>query len=331
MSIGQWTVLPLHQTVREFLRQPENLTIIITAQISSKERWEPCGYGHLYILIACQTWFRLPNTQDAQIRMSSDEDIVMDVAYHSLLVERMAEGKRPYPWSEMQSNQLLDDIDARLCAHNHYKDCWPYQWVTNVHSVLIQKQWRFNFFAFAVLSNMPLLVGRRIRQGAVNVNRDYGLPLLFFSVICFDDGNRRTLRPAMTKLLLDHDADARQTCPNLEGFKKIDALAFLVYNCREYKGELDADDVEQVVEMLVQKGANPNGKLGDKLHYKWQWAEPRSEEPSLPAIAKLGLPRYNLFLILKVVDHTQGQSKRSRPAGEYASCNPFHPRRGFAH
>lgn len=134
---------------------------------------------------------------------------------------------------------------------------------------------------------MPLLVGRRLRQGAVNVNRDYGLPLLYFSVICFDGGNRRTLRPAVTKLLLDHDADARQTCPNLEGFKKMDVLAFLVYNCREYKGELDADDVEQVVEMLVQKAVNPNGKLGNKLHYKWQWVEPRSEEPLLLAIAEL--------------------------------------------
>ena len=168
--------------------------------------------------------------------MSSDEDIVMDVAYHSLWVEQMAKGKRPYPWSEMQSNQLLDDVDVHLCANNHHKDCWPYQWATNVHSVLIQKQLRFNFVAFAVLSNMPLLVGRRIRLGAVNVNRDYGLPLLFFSVICFDDGNRRTLRPAVTKLLLDRDADARQLCPILEGFEKMDVLAFLVYNCREYKG-----------------------------------------------------------------------------------------------
>ena len=52
--------------------------------------------------------------------------------------------------------------------------------------------------------------------------------------------------------------------------------------------------------MLVQKGANPNGKLGNKLHYKLQWAERRSE-PSLLAIAKLGLPRYNLYLILKAL------------------------------
>lgn len=193
------------------------------------------------------------------------------------------------------------------------------------------KQLRSKFVAFAVLSNMPLLVGRRLRQGAVNVNRDYGLPLLFFSVICFDDGNRRTLRPAVTKLLLDRDADARQLCPILERFKKMDVLAFLVYDCREYKGELDADDVEQTVITLVQKGANPDGKLGDKLHYKWQRVEPRSEEPSLLAIAKLGFATLQLISHPESVDHTRGQSKRSRLAGKYASCNPIHPRRGCAH
>lgn len=35
-DVRQWTVLPLHRTVLEFLRQPDNLTVVITAQISSK-------------------------------------------------------------------------------------------------------------------------------------------------------------------------------------------------------------------------------------------------------------------------------------------------------
>ena len=91
LSIGQRTVLPLHRTVREFLWQPEYLTVVITAQISSKEkRWRPYGDGHLYILNACQTWLRPPTIQEAQMRIALDKDVVMDVAYHSLWVERMA-------------------------------------------------------------------------------------------------------------------------------------------------------------------------------------------------------------------------------------------------
>ena len=82
---------------------------------------------------------------------------------------------------------------------------------TNVRSNLIQKQWLFDFVASAVLFNMLLLVERRMKEGAVNVNRDYGLPLLNFSVICFDGGHKRKLRPAMPKLLLDHGADASRT------------------------------------------------------------------------------------------------------------------------
>ena len=48
MGIGHWTVLPLHRTVLEFLRQPENMTVVITAQIASKHMWEPWG-GRAFI------------------------------------------------------------------------------------------------------------------------------------------------------------------------------------------------------------------------------------------------------------------------------------------
>jgi hypothetical protein len=33
-SIGQWTVQPLHQTVKEFLRQPKNLDLLFFASLT---------------------------------------------------------------------------------------------------------------------------------------------------------------------------------------------------------------------------------------------------------------------------------------------------------
>ena len=183
----------------------------------------------------------------------------------------MAEGKRPYPWPETQSHQLLDDIDAQLCARIHYKDCWPYSWATHVNFAQIQKQWRFDLVAFAVFFNMPLLVERRIKEGAVKINRDYGLPLLHFSLICFDGSSvrfggwsRRALQPAMTKLSLDHGAITSRTYHISKDCKKMDPLAFLISNCEDHhnhKYDLDADDVEQLVVMLLEKGANPNSRL----------------------------------------------------------------------
>ena len=297
MSIGQWTVLPLHRTVLEFLRQPNNMTVVITAQITSKQRWEPLGDGHLFVLNACQTWLRLPDSQKVQ-QISSDMNTVMDVAYHSHGIERMAEGKRSYPWPEMQSNQLLDDIDAQLCARNRYKDCWPYLWATYMDLTLIQKEWRFDFVAYAVLFNMPLLVARRIKEGAVNVNRDYGLPLLHFSLICSDVWNRRTLQPAMTKLLLDHGAIASRTYHIHRDCKKMDSLAFLISNCEDHKDELDADDVEQLVVMLLQKGANPNSRLREPKLILKNYNE-HLGQPVLYAVIGLDLPPYNLLVILK--------------------------------
>ena len=300
-GIGHWTVLPLHRTVLEFLRQPDNMTVVITAQIASKHSWEPWGDGNLFVLKACQTWLRLLNIQEVQ-HIFSDRNVVMNVAYHSLRIERMAEGKRPYPWPEMESNQLLDDIDAQLCARNHYKDCWPYFWATQVDLDLaldlarIQKRWRFDFVAYAVFSNMPLLVERRIKEGAVNVNRDYGLPLLHFSLIFFDGWSRRTLQPAMTKLLLDHGAIASRTYHIDKDDKKMDSLAFLISNCFKervhYENNFDADDVEQLVVMLLEKGANPNSRL----------LRPNNKSRELPVlyvVTILGLPPYNLLVILK--------------------------------
>lgn len=295
-DVGQWTVLPLHRTVLEFLWQPDNLTVVITAQISSKRR-KPCGDGHLYILSACQTWLRLPSHQEAEMRMFSDEDIVMDVAYHSHWIERMEEGKRSYPWPEMQYHQLLDGIDAQLCARSGYKDCWPYFWAQSTCSREIEKEWRFDFVAFAVLFDMPLLVERRIKEGALDVNREYGLPLLHFSVVCFDHSPRR-LRPAMTKLLLDHGAAASRTYRILDECKPIDSLAFLIYYCKKIRNQADADDVEQVVRMLVRQGANPNSKLGEPKRIYTSSGE-RVGEPVLLLVAKLGLPPYNLLVILK--------------------------------
>ena len=307
MGIGHWTVLPLHRTVLEFLRQSDNMTVVIRAQIASKHMWEPWGDGHLFILNACQTRLRLPNSQEVQ-HISSDMNVVMDVAYHSYGIERMAEGKRPYPWPETQSNQLLDDIDAQLCARTHYKDCWPYLWASHVNFAQLQKQWRFDFVAYAVFFNMPLLVERRIKEGAVNVNRDYGLPLLHFSLICFDGlsvlfggWSRRTLQPAMTKLLLDHGAIASRTYRIDEDCKKMDSLAFLISNCEDYKSnkyELDADDVEQLVVMLLEKGANPNSRLMEPRLILKNYNE-HLGQPVLYAVTGLGLPPYNLLVILK--------------------------------
>ena len=305
-DIGHWTVLPLHRTVLEFLRQPDNMTVVITAQIASKNMWEPWGDGHLFILKACQTWLRLSNIQEVQ-HIYSDSDVVLHVTYHSHRIERMAEGKRPYPWPEMQCNQLLDDIDAQLCARKHYKDCWPYYWAAYADP-RVQKQWRFDFVAYAVYSNMPLLVKRRIKEGAVNVNRDYGLPLLHFSLICFDDRrvnfsgwSKRTLQPAMTKLLLDHGAVASRTYDIYKNGKNMDSLAFLIGNCLNHKShehELDADDVEQLVVMLLENGANPNSRLSE-AKVSLIRRNKLTGLPVLYVVTALGLPRYNLLIILK--------------------------------
>lgn len=66
----------------------------------------------------------LPGTQVALEDRSSDDNVVIDVAYHSLWIERMAKGKRPYPWSEMHACQIFDGIDAYLCAHNFNRAKW---------------------------------------------------------------------------------------------------------------------------------------------------------------------------------------------------------------
>ena len=70
----------------------------------------------------------------------------------------------------------------------------------------------------------------------------------------------------MTKLLLDHGAIASRTYDFYKDGKNMDSLAFLISNCvnhKSHKRKLDANDVEQSVIMLLEKGANPNSRLSE--------------------------------------------------------------------
>lgn len=164
---------------------------------------------------------------------------------------------------------------------------------------------------------MPLLIERRIKEGKANVNRHYCLPLLHFSVIGFDGGDRG-LRPEMTKLLLEHSADASRMChiSYADGRgKAIDSLGFLVHDCLEFRDQLDGDTdfLLQIVELLLQKGANPNGKLRERNWLEWNLGDRPNGTPLVLAVVELGLLSYHLIVTLKAFI-TRGANPNARDA-----------------
>lgn len=294
LYVGNWTVLPLHQTVREFLREPENIIASIKFQASSEQISHSGIDGHYYILNACLSWLRLPKKQDIPMILS-DQEILLNVAYHSPCAERAAEGTlNP---NKTTYDLLLDDLDDSLSTHFQRGDYWPYEWIILKHQILVKNHWGFDFLAFAVLFNMTILVERRLKEELINVRRTHHLPLLHFSVICFSDTKGTPLRPEMTQLLLDHGAEAGLTYHDRVGRHDMDALAFLLSSCKDSQS-LDMDDVIQVAHMLLEQGADPNGFVWQSGGGIRTW-----ESTPLAACRLNSSPRQRFSLLKELISH----------------------------
>jgi hypothetical protein len=86
-SIGHWTVQPLHQTVKEFLRQPGMPNLLFMAGFHGDVTEKPNENGDIFMLKACRYWLRrLRELRDA-LQVPTMRAVILDVLYHSPLAE----------------------------------------------------------------------------------------------------------------------------------------------------------------------------------------------------------------------------------------------------
>ena len=309
-DMGNWTIQLLHQTAREFLNESNNLQFVLQAQGSRIDsiarnpactlesvlqgitQWpskpRPTGDGHSYILQACENWLNThPNSRTRAI--TNTTKIIGDVLYHAPRAEREPQN---------HLTELLDDIDAHLSRR--FSRFSPETWFTasfNEH----QRHSRFgsflmSFLSFAISANMCWYVEERLRSEPDIVKQPAGLQLLQFSLTPPLVGDGPLLRPRMTKILLDNGVS--MTGKDLKG-RTWDSLSSLVTACLLCHDTLDARDIIYMMELLLQRGADPNVQIDGC----WDRNEDDEEarHPIIHAVIQLPIHRRRTMEILKLL------------------------------
>lgn len=243
------TVQLLHQSVKDYLLQPESLSLLFN-KASKLTIPRPIENGHVFILQLCLQVARFSVRLNRPTCNISAASTFWECAEWTLHHAPEAEKT-----TKMDLSDLLDNIDQYLTMGETI--CWPENTrIFRVRGVPIQ--WKITFLAYAVSRNMQIYVKLRLARDRKAVNGKAGIPLLFFAIHVPISGNQRgtIVDPAMVELLLKNGADARKKW----GAEDI-LSAVLIWNrlfCREHDQERRCRDI---IVQLLRAGADPNGQF----------------------------------------------------------------------
>jgi hypothetical protein len=256
-SIGQWTVQPLHQTVKEFLRQPGTLNLLFVAESHGNVTKKPDENGHVFMLKACRYWLGgMRELRDA-LQVTTMKAVILDVLYHSPLAEQT---------SKAAPTEILVDINSKLSAQClPERECWPFSGRGSMKICFsVGEDDTFTFMAFAIASNMHKYVGNQLheKEGTLShFTRRSGLPLLFFALMCPGHGADASKRPSMVRRLLGFSCDPRDTIPGALHGTTMDALATYFCGTKGHDWDVITEPFMSITSMLLKHGSNPNGTL----------------------------------------------------------------------
>lgn len=254
---GGWTVQPLHQTVKEFLRKPNQLDFLLTEMHGHEKEGSAQLNGHLILLKSCQFWLARPAEQYRSIHIvPRTDELVKDVMYHA---PRAEESLAACPVD------LLKDIDYRFILRSPDRECWPRSCAVSERTcVNFDIHDRCDFFAFAVASGMIKYVSARLaesRNPSIFLKRPSGYPILFFALSCPGHGADAKECPKMLELLLNYGASVKETIKGERWDAPVDPLVLYLNNSYDHSWQAIKEPFLKTVNILLSQKCNPNGRI----------------------------------------------------------------------
>jgi hypothetical protein len=215
----------------------------------------PVENGHVFLLKSCQYWLGgLADIRD-ELRVTTLNEVIKDVLYHSPLVETT---------SGLAITDVLVDIDQKLSAQSGAKECWPFLELESTKICFpVGEKDRFTFMAFAIASSMHSYVKATFlhKESSTSIfRRRSGLPLLFFSILCPGHGSDAQERPKMVERLLKYGCDAKETVQGQRPGRTVDALSMYLFSTEGHDWSVITEPFMAVCRLLLPKGSNPNGR-----------------------------------------------------------------------
>lgn len=270
-SVGHWTIQPIHQSVKQFLRQKKLIWDLLMAQQPTQHQsdGQPVPEtGHAYLLWACRWWLRkrtpAMEKELEEANITTLDRVKRDVLHHSPQVDLFL---RDHQELHGRFVQLLTTLDKRITKKDVANRLWPMV-ITRSKTSCFQtnsKREKFDFMAFAVSHNMLVYTSEVLENTDAIVHlfrKSPAFPLLAWALVC--PGHDRAiseLKPDMVGYLLRLGTVASTQLSD-EYNKQVDMLGFYMARChRGHDFKLCGEPFQKTVKLLLEHGANANGTI----------------------------------------------------------------------
>ena len=242
------TVQLLHQSVNDYLLQPEIMSLLFSRAMN-RNISRPIENGHVFILRLYLQLMKLSPKLRRPLREAracvSHWDHAEWTVVHAPRAERTSK--------VVELGDLLDSIDQHLIMTEGIT--WPASaFVFQRFEVL---SWEINFLAYAVSQNMQAYVRSRLDRDKKLVNSKSGRPWLFFSM--WSPEASSVVDPIVVEILLDSGAEAKKRWEDGDSnFKDaLQSMSYLPTSCnhRVYPHR-------EIIAQLLRAGADANGIPG---------------------------------------------------------------------
>lgn len=263
-SFGQWTVQPIHQTVKEFLRQHDQLQDHLMNDEFRKRPTHALENGDVYILKSCYWWLDIDiKDRDTMDKITSLDALTLDVLFHSPHVDGLMACNE---FCELQIVELLDGLDMLVSRYDReLSERWPIRRNELMRSCFhVPYEEYFTFIAPAVISNMQSYVNysfQNTRAILILMKMSSTKNLLYWALICLGhdlDKANNLAKSAMIERLINAGCLPDWIIYDESG-RQHDALGVLMHSALSHDFALVAENFVRSCKILLDNGANANG------------------------------------------------------------------------